>query len=99
MRRYMAATDCVVDKTLDVRRLFRIERLLSGLSSIVLDQKHLVALVKKQRHGLVIELKGKKKEDIDELLDLSDSASSEAGGLQEISAISANFNKRNRIVP
>ncbi len=52
----MAAADRTVDKTLDVRRLFRIERLLSGLSRIVLDEKKLVNLVKKQRHGLVIEL-------------------------------------------
>ena len=37
LEKYMAAADLTVDKTLDVRRLFRIERLLSGLSRIVLD--------------------------------------------------------------
>lgn len=35
--KYMAAADQAVETTLDVRRLFKIERLLSGLSRIVLD--------------------------------------------------------------
>ncbi len=56
MIKYMAAADQTVEHTLDVRRLFRIERLLTGLSRIVLDEKHLVRLVKKQRHGHVLQL-------------------------------------------
>ena len=79
--RYMTAADETVEKTLDVRRLFRIERLLSGLSRIVLDEKHLVRLVKKQRHGHVLQLDDdlptKKHDDIDSLLNLTESSQSE----------------------
>ena len=51
---YMGHADQIVDKTLDIRRIFKTERLLSSLARIVLDNEKLVSLAKKQRHGIVL---------------------------------------------
>ena len=69
----MGHADDLVDKTLDVRRIFKVERLLSSLACIVLDNKTLVSLAKKQRHGIVLSVqKMKIDSDINQLLDLSE---------------------------